>query len=251
MPSDPPGGYVHRVMEDTQRYARELLSENERLRQHLVAVDAEKERLGFDLAAARAELARRDEERARLLRQLDAAAEESRRFSDRYTTVEQENANLANLYVASYRLHGSVDRREVLQVLQEILANLVGSEETAIFEIDSDGTALRLLESIGISSERYRRVPLGSGTIGRAAQTGERFVIGPGTPPGEEPGLTACIPLKLEGRVVGAIAIFRLLPQKSTFHSLDIELFELLGTHAATALYASGLHERVSAGVRA
>ena len=76
-------------------------------------------------------------------------------------------------------------------------------------------------------------------------------MAGPGGAPGEEPGLTACIPLKLEDRVVGAIALFRLLPQKSGFESLDMELFELLGTHAATALYASGLHERVSAGARA
>ena len=37
------------------------------------------------------------------------------------------------------------------------------------------------------------------------------------------------------------IAIFRLLVQKESFKPVDFELFELLGGHAATALYVSRL----------
>ena len=50
--------------------------------------------------------------------------------------IEQQSSNLANLYVASYRLHGSVERSEVLQVIQEIIINLIGSEELGIYELD-------------------------------------------------------------------------------------------------------------------
>jgi GAF domain-containing protein len=53
-------------------------------------------------------------------------------------------------------------------------------------------------------------------------------------------GLTACIPLVLDGHVIGAIAVFRLLDQKeSKLAPLDFELFDLLATHAASALYCS------------
>ena len=50
-------------------------------------------------------------------------------------------------------------------------------------------------------------------------------------------------------RVTGAIAIFRLLPQKTGFEEVDRELFELLATHAATALYCTALHARLGAQV--
>ncbi len=53
-------------------------------------------------------------------------------------------------------------------------------------------------------------------------------------------GLTACVPLVLDDKVIGAIAVFRLLDQKeSKLTTLDFELFDLLATHAASALYCS------------
>ena len=56
-----------------------------------------------------------------------------------------------------------------------------------------------------------------------------------------EERLTACIPLVLDGKVTGAIAIFRLLPQKAGIEDVDRELFDLLATHAATALYCTSV----------
>jgi GAF domain-containing protein len=57
------------------------------------------------------------------------------------------------------------------------------------------------------------------------------------------------VPLKLGDQLVGALALFRLLPQKAGFEPLDRELFELLATHAATALYSSELRAaRAAAG---
>ena len=61
--------------------------------------------------------------------------------------------------------------------------------------------------------------------------------------------MTACLPLTLDGRVTGAIVLFSLLPHKPGLRELDFELFDLLGTHAATALYCTSLHGRVTAGV--
>ncbi|HEY7543367.1 MAG TPA: GAF domain-containing protein, partial [Blastocatellia bacterium] len=58
----------------------------------------------------------------------------------------------------------------------------------------------------------------------------------------EHSNLLACIPLKLGGRVTGAIAIFSLLSHKPELEEVDYEMFDLLATHAATALYCTELH---------
>src|SRR5262249_51839290 len=119
---------------------------------------------------------------------------ENRRFMEEYLSIQQQNSNLANLYVASYRLHGTVDRREMVDAVKEITANLVGSEEMALFERDDDDRALSLVGSNGIDPAPLRRVTLGAGIIGRTAETGEVH-IGPGEDGRpEETGLTACIP---------------------------------------------------------
>jgi len=243
------GAYVARVRDDTQRYASELLRENQRLRTALASAMHDNGLLREAAEKARGEIEAMRAGEERMLKALDRAEEENRRFVSRYVEVEQENSNLANLYVASYRLHGTLDRREVLDVIQEIVTNLIGCEEIAIFETDPDRVAVTLVHSCGIDPGAHDRVCLGEGLIGQAVASGEPYIAGggsPGTAPAEA-GLTACIPLKLGDRVTGAIALFRLLPQKAELGALDRELFELLGTHAATALYCSGLEARLAA----
>ena len=45
----------------------------------------------------------------------------------------------------------------------------------------------------------------------------------------------------MSDKVLGVIAIYSLLTQKDGFTDVDHELFELLGSHAATALYSAKL----------
>jgi len=92
-------------------------------------------------------------------------------------------------------------------------------------------------------------VPLGRGVIGRCARTGQMYLAGRDDDAGlrpEERAMSACIPLHYDGRLLGAVAIFRLLPQKSGLVALDHELFELIATHAARALYCTELQARVA-----
>jgi regulator of replication initiation timing len=246
------GAYVQRVREDTHRYARDLLDENEKLRAALVSMAQENERLRSESTRVRVEIEQVAENARRLKEVLSLVEAENRRFSSRYVEVEQENSNLANLYVASYRLHGTVERREILEVIQEIVANLIGSEEMAVFELSADGAALSLLTSFGIDPGRFRSLALGTGIIGRAAVTGETYLAGDVVSEevaATDTDLTACVPLKVGGRVMGALTLFRLLPQKPGIEPLDRELFELLATHAGTALYCSGLEARLAASV--
>ncbi len=244
---DQPAGYVQKVHEETWRFAQQLLAENERLRALTVMLRSETRRLEEALLTARQAMERREQEQGHLQRQLSEIETDAHRLSGKYVELEQQNWNLMNLYVASHRLHGTLDRQEVLATIQEIITNLIGSEETAVFELDEQKSVLHLVASIGIDAERFRRVPVDSGIIGRVARTGEAYVATESNDPksADEAHLTACVPLNVEGRVTGAIAIFRLLEQKSGVEAIDRELFDLLGTHAATALYCTALHAAV------
>ena len=157
---------------------------------------------------------------------------------------EAQVANLASLYVAVTSMHGALDRPSVLSSVQEIVTNLIGSEEMAIFETDPARGRLTLLASIGIEPGPYQEISVGDGAIGRAAATGERVIRNEGgslTEDGDA-ALTACIPLKVAGRIVGVLAVFRLLPHKGALDAIDIDLFDVLAAHAASALLFTRLY---------
>ena len=217
--------FVEKAASDTREYVVSLLDENQRL-----------SRIVAELEVA---LTHRQAMEALLEERIAAVEAESRRFSERYIEVEQQNTNLANLYVASYQLNGTLDRNRVLQTMQEIIINLIGSEELAIWELDEELGALTLAGSFGVDAGPWACVPLGAGVIGTVAATGERWIAGESDDPNAGGDLTACIPLRLDDRVVGALAIFRLLQQKQGLEPLDYELFDLLASHAATALYCT------------
>lgn len=231
--------YIQRVQHDVARHSQELLRENEQLRILAANFEFEVRRLERTAEEQRAAY---DAERIALKQRLAEIEAESRRREREAMEVEQQHANLTNLYVASYRLHSTLEREEVLETMQEIIINLVGCEELAIFEVQPGAKALTLSASFGIDASRYGSWPVDRGRIGQTVRSGEMWVRGEGTDGAlaiGEQDLTACIPLTLSGRVTGAIALFRLLPQKQGIEAVDRELFELLGTHAAMALHAT------------
>lgn len=245
-----PGQYVQKVREDTQRYIQDLLAENEKLRRLTAEVDGERRRLEDEASRWRdqasglaRELDSYRQDRERLERQLSEIERENHGFSSRFTELEQRNNDLANLYVATYRLHSTLDREEVLQAIQEIVINLIGSEEFGIYELAPGATELVRVSSFGLPADAFPRVAVGEGWIGRSAASGGAYFAGSAPEeergPGEE-NLSACIPLRLDGRVAGLIAVFRLLPQKGgRFAPIDTELFDLLAAQAAPAVYCS------------
>ena len=224
--------FIEKIAQDNRDYVQALLDENQRLNRAV--------------AELQVELATRQQMEEVLRQRVLTIEEESRSFSARYVEVEQQNTNLANLYVASYQLHGTLDRDRIIEAIKEIVINLIGSEELGIFEV-RDGR-LELAGSFGIDELGWAAVPFGQGVVGICGQTGERFLVGDVLQPtGREEKLTACIPLKLDEHVVGAIAIFTLLPQKPGLEPVDLELFELLASHAASALYCTRLAAEVAA----
>jgi hypothetical protein len=144
-------------------------------------------------------------------------------------------------------MRAAVDYGDVIEAISEIILNLIGSEEYALFTVDNASSALILVHSHGVDDAVYHKILLGAGPIGCAVLRDEVSIAG--SPPEvwrvEESDLTACIPLRVEGTLTGAIAIFGLLPQTLGVDAIDRDLLTLLGSLAALALHEARVPERM------
>jgi hypothetical protein len=233
-------------------FTKELLRENESLRRRLALLEDEQQnaaRSPADWEKHRRELLAKlrglESEHASLRERLHEVESRSRGFADRHGAIEEENNDLANLYVASYQLHSTLDVDEVLRITIEIVINLIGADVFAIYLLDAERQELRAVAAAGIETARVPACRLGEGRLGRAVSEGgirsfDAETRGSGDP--EQP--LVCIPLCVEGRVIGAISLLGLLPQKQEFSALDRELFNVLAGHAATAIFAARLYSQ-------
>src|SRR5215472_15298965 len=61
----------------------------------------------------------------------------------------------AKVYAARMRLQESMDQADALEAIREIAANLMGSEEVAVYKLDKEKAALWLYWSFGIDPNKY------------------------------------------------------------------------------------------------
>ncbi len=246
---------VLELFEEGRKFTEELLKENERLRAAIFQArtevrDLQNQRIRPDvehmqkrLASVEDELAALRKENAELKAEFKTVEDENREFADRYVLVERQNSDLVSLYVASQRLHSTLNYDEVVSIVKEIVINLVGSEVFAIYVVDSGASQLVLVGQEGMDQRAESAVAFGAGVLGESAVSGQLYIAPEGTAMHEAAGdPIACIPLRIGEQVLGVIAIFALLRQKAAFRAVDLEMFELLGGHAASALYASSLY---------
>jgi len=237
------------VFKKGAEFTHELMKENERLRFRVLELEeaphegnredeAEKENRKLQKRILELET-----EKEEILGRIKKVEAENQDFATRYVEIEHENNNLANLYIASYQLHSTLDSKEVLQIIIEIIINLIGGEEFALLLLDEKANELQAVATEGIAREDVPSVKIGAGIIGQVAKTGENYFV-------EDvasyvPDLLnpmVCIPLKIKEHVIGVLVIYKLLVQKSSFAELDYELFTLLAGHAATAVFSSRLY---------
>jgi putative methionine-R-sulfoxide reductase with GAF domain len=162
-------------------------------------------------------------------------------FTARVQEVETEVSNLANLYVASNQIHSSLSPRGVTRRIKEVLAQLVGAERYSMYLVNPDGTELVPIASEGVPGSELVPVPVAGSVLGSVLTSG-RSETSEGDPSrGGVEHPAAVIPLLVDDRVVGVIAIFSTLAQKTSFDAVDYELFKLLGAQAAAALVSASL----------
>ena len=170
----------------------------------------------------------------------DGIEREHERFQRQVHAIEQQYVSLATLHAAGHALHGSLKREGVLAAIQEIVINLIGSEQLAIVAADE---ALTLQARFGVTGEQLRGLNRDAGIIGRARAELRPLALLRDMP-SDATGVRVCIPLMLGDEPAGFVLIFGFLPQKEEIGPLDYELFSLLASRAAPALLACEALER-------
>ena len=233
-----------------KEFTEELIRENQRLRYRIASLETEHPGLSHEeLSKLREQIASLTEENRRIAERFRAVEEENKDFAGRYIEIEEQNNNLANLYVASYQLHSTLDFKEVIQIVQEIVINLVGAESFAILLLDEKTNELKTIAWEGddvMPGVDKISARLGDGVLGQVAKTGESYYVNQEL---EQNAIAidrplAAVPLKIKEHVIGLIAIYKLLQQKDAFSAVDYELFSLLAAHAATAIFSSKLYSQ-------
>jgi hypothetical protein len=160
--------------------------------------------------------------------------------------LERQHFLLERLNAVSARLLQAIELGDVYEAIGEVIGNLIGCEEVAIFRHHSTEQTFSLVWSTGVEKETLRQFGLGAGLIGRAAHEGTSQFRNrqPGTPllP-HETNLTACVALKLDREVIGVIVILGLLSQKNGLEWADFELLKYLETYGAVAVQLQNLQK--------
>jgi hypothetical protein len=161
--------------------------------------------------------------------------------------MERNHFLLQRLNASSARLIQSLENGDAFEAIAEIIGNLIGSEEVAIFEYCPADETFPLAWSWGVEPAAMQLFKSGAGMFGRAVRLGasqfqerqpEKALL-----PFEK-NLTACVLLKSSHEVVGIIAIFGLLPQKSRLEWADFELLKFLETYATVAIQFQRMQQK-------
>jgi hypothetical protein len=193
--------------------------------------------------SARDRLDRCQAEVVRLRRRAEAAEAANHRMAAEHAELAEGLSVLTRLWVAASALHEAADEDAALRALEEVMINLAGTEEFAVFEME--GGVLVPVHAFGVADARLRSHPP-AGVVARVVESGDAWredsphpdaVDAPDRP--REP--VACIPLRMGGRVAGVVVVWGFLPQKMAFEPFDLELYALLANRTAPALRASRL----------
>lgn len=230
-----------------KQFTEDLLQENQKLRLRVAELEgAEGGEDASELKILHERIERLASENQKIRDTYLQVEELNRDYATRYAEVEEQNHNLASLYVASYQLHSTLDFRQVIGIIKEIIINLIGVETFAVLLLDEETKQFRTIASAGgrkLPGLENLVVEAGEGRIGSVATRGNSYyteeVVSQIKPAVDNP--IAVVPLHVNEQMIGLIAIFSLFEQKQAFTAVDFELFSLLAAHAAAAIFSSRL----------
>jgi GAF domain-containing protein len=230
------------------KLTEDFISDYERLLDRLKTLETENANLRSKIATDSAmrdlvtKIEQLEAEKSELLSRFRKAEAMSNQFTERVAEIESEFANLANLFVASNQIHSSLTPRGVTRRIKEVLAQLVGAERYCMYLVNPEASELVPIASEGVAGKDLTSVRVEGTSVGQVFRTGTAIINRDGdASSGSIDSPAAVVPLSVEDRVVGVIAIFSTLEQKTRFDAVDFELFKLLGQHAAAALVSASL----------
>jgi diguanylate cyclase (GGDEF)-like protein len=165
------------------------------------------------------------------------------RYAEQRRQADTQLARLERLLTAVSQMHASLDQQRVASAILVELKQWVSADSWLLYSISDDGQFLELALSEGVRT-RPQSLTLsvnGPGLIERALQQGEIAVFnqaeeaarGEGRKRTE--GAVLCLPLVVEGNVVGVVEAIR-NEESGTFDALDEQMLKELTRIASTAL---------------
>lgn len=181
------------------------------------------------------------------MRRIGELEQENLDFANQLVQVEDVNNNLTNLYIASSRLHSTLDREETLEIIKEVVINFIGAEKFAIYLYDKAHKRLSFETGEGFDEDDVLpEFSLGEGVLGEVAASRQNYFVNGAVSAGSDDlrQPLVAIPLVAQERLIGVLAVYQLFIQKEQLDSIDYQLFSMLGEHAAAALFSSTLYGR-------
>jgi nitrate/nitrite-specific signal transduction histidine kinase len=179
---------------------------------------------------------------------LAQAENEREELAVRLAEVEHQVGRLMTLYVATYQLHATLDPADVQSTIAEISVNMLGAEQFMLLLRDEEKDVLEIRLKEGAIDAPWAKAPTYAGgdpLIDAALLDGVlRFGPAEGSP------VLVTVPLRVQDVTVGALVIVKLLDHKGKLDEEDRELLDLLGAHAASALFASRVYARAARKLR-
>ena len=141
---------------------------------------------------------------------------------------------------ARKRLQECESQGEACEVVREIVSNLLGCEEMAVFELDARDKRPSLVWSFGVETKsihfrelcpdaRFSRLLSGHTCVNERHVDGGDFQ--------HKRAATACVPILLEGRTAGVLLLVRMLPQKANIDELDHGVLAVVSKEAGRPLF--------------
>jgi hypothetical protein len=145
----------------------------------------------------------------------------------------------AKVYAARMRLQNALDQADALDGIREIAANLIGTEEVAVFKVDRKRSELWLYWSFGVDPNKHsvlevRREPklkqvLTGKPVYRLKLSNENLLS-------TDDPVSALVPILVDGSPSAVIVLFRLFPHKPGIEPVDREICEVLSNCAGKAI---------------
>lgn len=158
--------------------------------------------------------------------------------------MQHQKGDLQKEFVkaARSRLDEVSSAADACEAVREIVANLIGCEQMAIFEICSNDGLMRQRWSFGVDApaivDLLAHPELQSALHGEIATSSDPIRVGCFVEP-----VSAIVPIPASPTPGGLLLLFRMLPQKNELTQTDHELLAAIAAGAVRAITAAGSEE--------
>ncbi len=168
--------------------------------------------------------------------------------AQRQDAMERAELELSLLNEISRVLGSTLDLQAVFEQIMRVLADRLGMERGAMVLFDEATGKLRTEAAIGLTAEEIQRAiyDVGEGITGTVVATGEsivvpdittddRFLNRTGARPTSAGTAFICVPIRTEGKTVGALSVDKSFKDEENLRS-DQRLLEIIASFIAQAL---------------